>query len=647
MHKISIATSTVMHENTVAVSGTNSTAADAVDDGADNSTLTPPLPRRIVFRLLCHASRVGGVIGKSGSIIRQLQQDTSAKIHVDVSTNSDHHRLIVVVASALLNKRIRLLGPNEECDEIEVSAAQEALVKVFERVIEVTAENNGVVLGAENVVSCRLLVKGNQVGALMGKGGKVIDTIRRENGCRIKVLTSGKMPSCASPNDEIVEIEGDILAVKKGLVAVSRRLQDCFSVDRNRTAENPSLELDSEQTLPPQPVDLPGQRSSMPQPISTSSFSGASGCHPVSLDADKFSSIDSKMPLQEVAFRVLCPNDKVGAIIGKGGAIVKALQNDSGASIAVGPNVAECNERMISITALENLELRKSPAQTAVVLVFERILDAGSGMNLGTRSLITFRLVVANSQVGCLLGKGGAIISDIRKETGTSIRIFRGDQVPRCVSVNDEVVQIAGEFVNVQDALRNVTGRLRDNLLAAKVSNGVCRNNSLASESSPSGQMKEPPFGFHRSSGVTHGMNQHPDLTRSIDNLVLSNKTDHPPSSGLWSSQTRPGANQRGAFDVSKGSNSVKGGIELGSGSRSAIVTNTTVEIMVPENIVSCVYGENKSNLTRLRQISGARVVVHEPRPGAGDRIIVISGTPDETQAAQSLLQAFILAESP
>lgn len=637
-----------MHENTVAASVPDSSTAAV--------PLPPPLPKRVVFRLLCHASRVGGVIGKSGSIIRQLQQDTSAKIHVDVSApNADHHRLIVVVASALVNKKIRFSGPigdkhwKDESDKIEVSAAQEALVRVFERVIEVTAENNGVVLGVENVVSCRLLVKGNQVGALMGKGGKVIDTIRRENGCRIKVLTSGKMPSCASPNDEIVEIEGDILAVKKGLVAVSRRLQDCFSVERSRTVENAPLELDLEQTLPPQPVDLPAQRSSMSQPINTSSFSGASGCHPVSLDADKFSSVDSKMPLQEVAFRILCTNDKVGAVIGKGGAIVKALQNDSGASIAVGPNVAECNERMITITALENLELRKSPAQTAVVLVFDRILDAGSGMSLGTRLLITFRLVVANSQVGCLLGKGGAIISDIRKETGTSIRIFRRDQVPKCVSNNDEVVQIAGEFVNVQDALRNVTGRLRDNLLAAKVSNsGVGRNSSpLTSESSPSG---EPPFGFHRSSGVSHGINQHPELTRSIDNLVLSNKIDHPPSPGLWSSQTRPGVNQRGAFDVSKGSNSVKGGIELGSacsGSRSAIVTNTTLEIMVPENIISSVYGENGSNLTRLRQISGAKVMVHEPRPGTTDRIIVISGTPDETQAAQSLLQAFILSESP
>lgn len=205
-----------MHENSVAASVPNSsTAAGAAGVPAvvNNSHLPPqPLARRVVFRLLCHASRVGGVIGKSGSIIRQLQQDTSAKIHVDVSAPNDHNRLIVVVAPASVNKRIRLLGPigdnqrNEEIDEIEVSAAQEALVRVFERVIEVTVENNGLVLGVENVVSCRLLVKGNQVGALIGKGGKVIDTIRRENGCRIKVLTSGKMPSCASPNDEIVEV---------------------------------------------------------------------------------------------------------------------------------------------------------------------------------------------------------------------------------------------------------------------------------------------------------------------------------------------------------------------------------------------------------------------------------------------------------
>ncbi|KAL7227531.1 hypothetical protein ACSBR1_022396 [Camellia fascicularis] len=80
------------------------------------------------------------------------------------------------------------------------------------------------------------------------------------------------------------------------------------------------------------------------------------------------------------------------------------------------------------------------------------------------------------------------------------------------------------------------------------------------------------------------------------------------------------------------------------SGRRSVMMTNTTVEIVVPENVIGSIYGENGSNLARLRQISGAKVMVHEPHPGATDRKVIISGTPDETQAAQSLLQAFILS---
>jgi poly(rC)-binding protein 2/3/4 len=39
------------------------------------------------------------------------------------------------------------------------------------------------------------------------------------------------------------------------------------------------------------------------------------------------------------------------------------------------------------------------------------------------------------------------------------------------------------------------------------------------------------------------------------------------------------------------------------SGGKSAFVTNTTVEIVVPENAFGSVYGENGSNLARLRQV--------------------------------------------
>lgn len=56
------------------------------------------------------------------------------------------------------------------------------------------------------------------------------------------------------------------------------------------------------------------------------------------------------------------------------------------------------------------------------------------------------RLMVPLHQVGCLLGKGGAIISEMRKLTGTGLRIIGGNQVPKCVSENFEVLQVTQSF---------------------------------------------------------------------------------------------------------------------------------------------------------------------------------------------------------
>lgn len=95
---------------------------------------------------------------------------------------------------------------------------------------------------------------------------------------------------------------------------------------------------------------------------------------------------------------------------------------------------------------LQNPESRYSAAQKTVVLVFTRSVEAGienrldSGSSKG--SLVTARLIVSSKQVGCLLGKGGTIISEMRKVTSTGIRIMGGDQVPKCIPENHNVVQV-------------------------------------------------------------------------------------------------------------------------------------------------------------------------------------------------------------
>lgn len=83
--------------------------------------------------------------------------------------------------------------------EFEVSAVQEAALRVFERVLEVSGEGNTEAL-------CRLLVDAGEAGSVIGKGGKNVTKIRRESGVRIRVLSGGELPSGVSYPDQVVEV---------------------------------------------------------------------------------------------------------------------------------------------------------------------------------------------------------------------------------------------------------------------------------------------------------------------------------------------------------------------------------------------------------------------------------------------------------
>lgn len=186
------------------------TSTTLLNAGSSKRSKPPPPPLtvsagQVLFRLLCHVSRIGGVIGKSGSVIKQLQQDTAAKIRVGESPPGIDVRVITLIASNSLNKKLALKPSNEEeADSVTevVSPAQEALIRVFERILDVAAETEGVAVAPGGVVSCRLLAESSQVGAVIGKGGKVIEKIRQDTGCKIRVLSSDKLPACALPNDK-------------------------------------------------------------------------------------------------------------------------------------------------------------------------------------------------------------------------------------------------------------------------------------------------------------------------------------------------------------------------------------------------------------------------------------------------------------
>ncbi|PIA52256.1 hypothetical protein AQUCO_01000252v1 [Aquilegia coerulea] len=633
--------------------------------GAAKRRSKPPPPPlaiplgHIGLRLLCHVSKIGGVIGKSGSIVKIFRQETGAKIRIEEPVVDCDERIILIVAPENPKKIITLKGglniedDKESGEDVQVSPAQEAFVRIFERILDVEAETEGIFPPPGGAVSCRLLAATSQIGAVLGKGGKIIEKIRKESGAKVRVMPPDQLPACASVGDEVIQILGDVLAVKKALVDISRCLQDNPPIEKAQVAGGRPVGTALHGTYPEIYGELPHRNSLVQPPLGSAidyapRVDYASRSRPLPAEVDRFSMLDPNKQ-QDVVFRLLCSNDTVGGVIGKGGTIVRSLQDETGAIISVASSVPEADERVITISAKENPESRYSPAQNAVVRVFTRSVEAGieKGLDAGSNrgASVSVRLLVATKEVGCLMGKGGAIIQEMRKLTGTGIRIIGGDKVPKCASENDQVVQIIGDFRSVQDAVFHVTGRLRENIFPNKTLNGPGPGSSTYPELSPYGRLREPTSpGLYPSMGLSRNIDRKNTLTHGMDHLGLSHSLDRPRSPQLWATQTLGGGNSRGIAEAGRGLTSFRSGSDFGSGGKSAVVTNTTVEILVPEQVLGSVYGDNGSNLTRLRQISGAKVVMHDPRPGTNEAIVIISGTPDQTQAAQSLLQAFILS---
>jgi poly(rC)-binding protein 2/3/4 len=157
------------------------------------------------------------------------------------------------------------------------------------------------------------------------------------------------------------------------------------------------------------------------------------------------------------SFRILCPECKA---YGFPSGFIAKVSDDSGALVTVHPPFAGDYVRIIETVDGVRREAdgrppMYSPAQEALLTVHRRILETEAedgdedgeygprGKDPRDRGKTTTRLIVPKLHVGCLLGKGGKIIEQMRMETKTHIRILPRDQnTPRCVSLSEEVVQV-------------------------------------------------------------------------------------------------------------------------------------------------------------------------------------------------------------
>ncbi|KZV31569.1 KH domain-containing protein-like [Dorcoceras hygrometricum] len=644
---------------------------------------------RNIIRFLFPASKIGAVIGKGGSNIAQIRQETGAMVHVEEIVPGCDERVVVIAGSdkdkdknnEVLNEQLKADGeetkitesgdkPDVEQTEIsdsgdnpdeqgetdedklsvlvdnsqsdkenEMSAVQKALLVVFDKMIdglpETDEESNK---QASSVV--RLLVFSSQVGCLLGKAGSVIKQMSSESGAQIRILPKDKLPSCASSFDELVQISGNIDAVRKALQSVSQQLLHSFLRDEYSHLPN---------------VSGPSTHSSGPSrqdrfPSSNRPFHGhgppfSHGFH------DAGASIPSRMnlPPEILSFRLLCNGEKVGGVIGKGGSVVKTVQHETGCEIKVLDGVGDSEERIIVISGPVHPNDGISPPQEALLQVQSRIFRASPE---NKEKVMIAKLLVASNQIGCLLGKGGSVISEMRKSTGAYIRILGKDQIPNCASENEEVVQVNGDLEVVHEALLQITTRLRNHFLRDAfpplshppnppfMDQGPPFPSYMGRrEFSPPGSFsaRGPPFNSFDGPGVRppHG---------AFDPL-----DDHPPFAHEFPRPWGPpgpmeGPGSMGFPDYPGAPPRRLGGFP--GGHQPAIITSTSMEVVVPRFVVPAIYGEDGGCLRQILEISEAKIIISDSMPGATETMIRISGTPEQTNAAQSLIQAFVTCET-
>ncbi|KAG7641698.1 K Homology domain type 1 [Arabidopsis suecica] len=609
------------------------------------------LPDETAIRVVCHASVIGGIIGSNGYVVSKLRRETGTKIHCESPVNGSDHWVVFIVGSTAVNQSILLTdrvgefsgGEHEDWVTCEVSAAQTALIRVVERswVVLAAKDGGGVVDGEDEEAYCGILADRNQIGAVLGLGVKNVEWMRKTSGAMIRVLPP---PICGTKNDELIQITGDVLAVKKALVMVSSYIQNNAPLN----GYPPPLSIKGYESLStdgnsedPHSEFFPNLRSSS---LSNATEIVASNRH---LPYDGGNSTERK-----VVFKIIFTSVVAGGIIGKQGTIIRALQNETGASISVGAPLKVSGERVVTVSARENLESRYSHAQNALALVFARSveIDVEKGLRPGLHNgaIVKTKLLVPSHFANSFNGNGNreAIIA-----TGADVHISVGNQVLEWISENEVVIEIKGEYSHVQKALTHVSSKLRENLLPKKVLGEMRARVSNPYESAggrsqiynlqPSQQDASRGDSLSVSAAV-------PDLkmVRSGAEVLKSNSVMHTevlkevdelndftlPQSLLEEDLTQ------GMKQLQMSSN---GDVSsLPPRSKGVSVRKITLELAVEKDALGSLYGRDGTGVDNLQQISGANVDVKDPT--GTEATVLISGNPEQARTAMSLIESIL-----
>merc|ERR1712223_1854883 len=365
--------------------------------------------RHIEFplRILVQSDMVGAIIGRGGQTIRQITQQTRARVDVHRKENQGS-----------VEKAITIYGQPENC-----SNACLQILKVMQEEARNTEKSEDIPL--------KILAHNNLIGRIIGKQGSTIKRIMEDTDTKITVSSINEINSFNM--ERIITVRGEPENICRAEAEVSAKLRQAYESDLNSMAPQnvmfPGLHPAAASMVPPLGMGMAFNTGLHHQPhvrLSAPSAAFLSGYYPQAAAA----AAAAGAPYNGVQ---MSPNKG-----GPPGSVGAHAPNNAGPT--ANPNAPVQSYGLVS--AQDASSMASSLNSAAVVAA---AAHATSGLQ---HTMETTHMYIPNNAVGAVIGAKGSYIRDLNKYSGFSIKIASAtdetNSYPAAVNASDRRVTIVG-----------------------------------------------------------------------------------------------------------------------------------------------------------------------------------------------------------
>lgn len=339
--------------------------------------------------------------------------------------------------------------------------------------------------------------------------------------------------------------------------------------------------------------------------------------------------------------RFLIPSKMAGVIIGKGGGNIKRLREEFSAKVSVPDSNGP--ERVLSLEG-EPQMLESLLSDVLHAMVDDSNSGRGDRDGIGSQQGavtangdVDLRLLVHQSQAGCVIGKGGSKIKELREES--KLRALKVYSVA-CPASSDRVVQMIGSPADLLGALRTITELLETSQPKGQIAGYDARNYD---------EFGVEQYGGWPGSGAGRWGGGRPDHAGSGMGMP-GGPPGYPQSAAAVAAAAAAAAHMRGGAPPPPQARGLgpQVGVPMGAGGgmpygaprapRVATGPEVTQQVSIPDSLTGSIMGRGGQRIKQIRMESGADIKIDRGDPGQ-DRIITIRGTQEQIQNAQYLLQ--------